>query len=101
MRVESGTAPKPFEIRTVGDTVHIAFAENVETLPVDDDGNERYTFDAYTLETRASATVEQRISDNYEKWLAKAKASVPEPEPTAEEVLADLVEVLVDKGVIF
>lgn len=99
MRVESGIMPQSFKVETVGKDAFVTFAENVMETPVEE--GVRYEYDAYTLKCRASSTLEKRVHENYGMWLARAKASQPEPEPTAEEVLADLIQLLVDKEVIY
>lgn len=99
MRVESGIMPQPFKVETVGQDAFVTFAENVTETSVEE--GVRYEYDTYTLKCRASATLERRVHENYGTWLAKAKAVQPELEPTAEEVLADLIQLLVDKKVIY
>lgn len=101
MKVESSRMPEQIEIRTVGIDSYVLFAENIDEVQTED--GVKYVYDSYTLKCRASGTLEKRVKSDPSVWLAKAKAAEAsaEPEPTADEVLSDLIQLLVDKGVIF
>lgn len=99
MRVESGIMPQSFKVETVGQDAFVTFAENVTETPVEE--GVRYEYDSYTLKCRAAATLERRVHENYDTWLAKAKATeliayVPTQEDRLAALEAGLLEVILN-----
>ena len=87
MKTESGMQPKPYKITQIGDEAIIEFAENIVSAKTDD--GTKYAYDSYHLKTRATPTLEQRVSKNYAAWLAKAKgieATPVKPDPVQEKI---------------
>lgn len=103
--------PDPFEIRRAGSKAVIVFPTNVEEVEVSeepivqDGGNgsglpeigggsseattttQYIAHDVYQLETNWTPNLEQRVTNNFQAWLNKAK--IPE---SKEATLADVIE---------
>lgn len=80
MRVESGVMPASYQVKVVGEQAFVEFAENV-TGPFPTKDGEKYLYDYYVLEVRNSPTLEQRVFENYETWIARARQAENEPKP--------------------
>lgn len=99
--------PPLFEVRRSGGKAVVVFPTNVEEIQVDvqeeqpDNGGsglpeigsgastvtQYLAHNVYQLETNWTPNIEQRIQDNFEGWLAKAK--IPE---SKEATLSDVIE---------
>lgn len=103
MRVESGTMPQSFKLETVGQDAFITFAENVEEVKIEE--GVKYTYDSYTLKTKPSPTLEQRIANNYDLWLVKAKeeearASISEFDLAEANRKIEIIETMMEVGLL-
>lgn len=101
MQVESGTMPQSFKIEIVDGEAFVTFAENVQEVAIEE--SVKYTYDSYTLKTKNSPTLEQRIAEKYDLWLKMAKAE--EAKPSAEQIAqADqtlkVVDILMEVGLL-
>lgn len=83
MQVESGTMPQSYKIEVVDDLAYVTFAENVQEVVVEE--GKKYVYNSYTLKTKNSQALEQRIAEKYDQWIARAKAEADKP--TAEEIV--------------
>ena len=99
--------PEPCEIRRAGGKAVIVFPTNIEEVTVEDISEpevnsqgglpemgvqsstitQYIAHNVYQLETNWTPNLAQRVSDNYQAWLTKAK--IPE---TKEATLADVIE---------
>lgn len=103
MKVESGTMPQSFKIVTVGQDAFITFAENVEEIKIEE--GVKYIYDSYTLKTSTSPTLEQRIAEQYNKWLEKAKeaelkASISEFDIAEANRKIEIIETMIEVGLL-
>ena len=84
MKVQSNTRPNPLTIK-VTDKAILIFSENI-TVEETEDGV-LYSYDEYRLTVPLSATLEKRVTDNFDTWLVKAKQE--EYDNLAETVRAE------------
>ena len=70
IKTQSSTKPNPLTIK-VTDKAILIFVENI-TVEKTEDGL-LYSYDEYRLTVPLSATLEKRVTDNFDVWLAKAK----------------------------
>ena len=101
MQVESGTMPQSFKIEVVDGDAFVTFAENVQEVVIEE--GVKYTYDSYTLKTNNSPTLEQRVAEKYDLWLAMAKSE--ETKPSAEQIAQanqtlKVVDILLEVGLL-
>ena len=84
--------PEYVMITSNGNMACVEFPINVERRVIGDGEESRYEWVAekvYSLMTKNTPNLEERINANYEEWLAKAK------EPSTEKVtMEDLIEAI-------
>lgn len=104
MRTESNIKPLvQHEIealpKVVGRTCTVIFYENIEGPIEEEEGDQVYTYDRYTLETQYRENLEESIEKNREAWLQKAiKAEQEGEEKTEMEILQEQVASLQDEN---
>ena len=101
MQVESGTMPRSYKIEVVENNAFVTFAENVQEIVIEE--GVKYIYDSYTLKTKNSPLLEQRVAGKYGLWLAKAKAESTRPSDKemaeANETLK-VVDILMEVGLL-
>ncbi len=117
MKAESTVMPvAPYEIEYDGEWAVITFFENVVPVAVEEDEAQKWEYDEYRLRIKNRDNLIATLDSHYADWVDFAKASENVvPEETDREkiarlekekaeldgVIGDMVQVLVDKGVIW
>jgi hypothetical protein len=85
--------PAPFEIRQHGKNATILFPTAVETVEGEEE-TQYFAKRVYVLETGYTPNLEERINNNFDLWLARAK--VPEEVPTTLDDVVEAINALTD-----
>lgn len=120
MKAESNIKPlSPYEITyDTSDMIHIGFYEMDSIVEKEtDEGDVKFEYNYYTLKVRNRPYLINSLDNNYAEWLQLAKDNelkvvfeetdrekvlrLEKDNKDLEGVIADLVQILADKGVVW
>ncbi len=89
VQTQSTEKPKKYSIENIeGSRCTVLFFDNIKEMQ-DEENNKIYNYDMYDMNLTYREGLEEKIENNYEKWLEKAKKIAYDEEATRVRIKRD------------